>query len=71
MGLTWEHFADAAATYNVTSMDPELYVNISKAIGVISCVLAYILLSSKIYSNTAENCIEKKKPREKKGGKID
>ena len=32
-------------------MDPELYVLLSKAIGVVACSASYIYLSSKIYDD--------------------
>jgi hypothetical protein len=42
MGLTWEQInGDAAATYNVTIVDSDTYVAISKVIGVLSCVLSF------------------------------
>eukprot|EP00986_Skeletonema_menzelii_P018398 scaffold26636_cov153-Skeletonema_menzelii.AAC.9 len=33
---------DASGTYNVTVLSPEMYVLISKAIGVISCIVAFM-----------------------------
>lgn len=42
MGLTWEQAnGDAGGTYDITSMDPELYVLISKVTGVFSCIIAF------------------------------
>ena len=44
MGLTWEQVnGDASGTYNVTMVSPEVYVLISKAIGVVSCVVAFMV----------------------------
>ncbi len=45
MGLTWEQVnGDASGTYNVTVVSPEMYVLISKAIGVISCIVAFVVV---------------------------
>lgn len=40
MGLTWEACFEGAGagTYNVTRVPPEVYVNVSKALGVLACV---------------------------------
>jgi hypothetical protein len=44
MGLTWEQFnGDAAATYHIEIVSEKTYVLVSKAIGVISCVVAYLV----------------------------
>ena len=44
MGLTWEQVnGDASGTYNVTMVSPEVYVLISKVIGVVSCVVAFMV----------------------------
>lgn len=44
MGLTWEQVnGDASGTYNVTMVSPEMYVLISKAIGVVSCIVAFMV----------------------------
>lgn len=49
MGLTWEQVnGDAAATYNVTIVTPETYVNVGKVIGVVGCVVAFVLLKPKL-----------------------
>ncbi len=45
MGLTWEQVnGDASGTYNVTVVSPEMYVLISKAIGVVSCIIAFAVV---------------------------
>eukprot|EP00573_Skeletonema_grethae_P009559 CAMPEP_0201711708 /NCGR_PEP_ID=MMETSP0578-20130828/59279_1 /ASSEMBLY_ACC=CAM_ASM_000663 /TAXON_ID=267565 /ORGANISM="Skeletonema grethea, Strain CCMP 1804" /LENGTH=219 /DNA_ID=CAMNT_0048200765 /DNA_START=555 /DNA_END=1214 /DNA_ORIENTATION=- len=45
MGLTWEQVnGDASGTYNVTMVSPEMYVLISKAIGVVSCIVAFVVV---------------------------
>lgn len=42
MGLSWEAFnGDAAATYNVEVVDNETYVLISKALGVLACLVSF------------------------------
>jgi len=42
IGLTWEQVnGDATGTYNVTIMDPELYVLVSKVTGILSCIFAF------------------------------
>jgi len=43
VGLTWEAcFEDSGAgTYNVTRVSPEVFVNVSKALGVIACVATF------------------------------
>lgn len=39
MGLIWENVnGEAAATYNVTVVSEEVYINTSKAIGIVSCL---------------------------------
>ena len=46
MGLTWEACFDdsSAEIYNVTIVSPEVYVNVSKALGVIACVTAFMTI---------------------------
>eukprot|EP00985_Skeletonema_marinoi_P014303 scaffold7232_cov197-Skeletonema_marinoi.AAC.2 len=45
MGLTWEQVnGDASGTYNVTVVSPEVFVLISKAIGVVSCIVAFMVV---------------------------
>ena len=45
MGLTWEQVnGDASGTYNVTMVSPETFVLVSKAIGVVSCIVAFMTL---------------------------
>ena len=45
MGLTWEQVnGDASGTYNVTVVTPEVFVLISKAIGVVSCIVAFMMV---------------------------
>ena len=46
MGLTWEQLqpegdGGAASVYNVTLVSPEVYVYVSKALGVASCLIMY------------------------------
>jgi hypothetical protein len=44
MGLTWEHInGDAAGTYQVKHMSPEIYVAVSKVIGVVFCAGSFLL----------------------------
>jgi len=51
MGLTWEYFnGDAGATYNVTVVSTETYVNVSKALGVVSCVLVFFAWRGPIFN---------------------
>lgn len=45
MGLTWEQVnGDASGTYDVTAVSPEMYVLISKAVGVVSCIVAFVVV---------------------------
>ncbi len=45
MGLTWEQVnGDASGTYNVTMVSPETFVLVSKAIGIVSCIVAFMML---------------------------
>lgn len=45
VGLTWEQVnGDASGTYNVTVVTPEVFVLISKAIGVVSCIIAFMMV---------------------------
>ena len=45
MGLTWEQVnGDVSGTYNVSMVTPETFVNVSKAISVVSCVLPFIFI---------------------------
>lgn len=45
LALTWEQVnGDAAGTYNVTLVSPEVFVLVSKIIGVIACVAAFSAL---------------------------
>lgn len=42
MGLTWEQVnGDSAGTYNIKSMSEETYVNLSKLIGILACVVSF------------------------------
>ena len=44
MGLTWEQVnGDAAGTYNVTLVSPEVFVMVTKVLGVLGCVVAYMI----------------------------
>lgn len=51
MGLTWEAcFEDSGAgTYNVTRVSPEVYVNVSKALGIIACVGIFLTVTKPKY----------------------
>ena len=43
MGFTWEQVnGDADGTYNATFVSPETFVLVSKALGVVSCVVAFL-----------------------------
>ena len=45
LGLTWEQFnGDPSGTYNVTIVSNETFVLVSKAIGVVSCIVAYTFM---------------------------
>jgi len=50
MGLTWEQFANlvtggagGAATYNVTTVSPETFANVSKMLAISACLLVYFI----------------------------
>ena len=47
MGLTWEQIqgggSGGASLYNITLVSPEVYINVSKALGVISCLIMYYI----------------------------
>mmetsp|Transcript_11304 Transcript_11304/g.15666 ORF Transcript_11304/g.15666 Transcript_11304/m.15666 type:complete len:214 (-) Transcript_11304:390-1031(-) len=46
MGLTWEQVnGDASGTYNVTRVSPEVFVAVSKVVGVGACIMCFFLFT--------------------------
>jgi hypothetical protein len=45
MGLTWEQLNKAADVYNVTLVSPEIYVNVSKALGILGCLTVFLTVT--------------------------